>query len=182
MTGAPYEMNFAEGKRRTGRCDKKHLMVTGLSIQICHLDVSGIYIAIGWYHGGSGVSIPIARGSWPISHAWMDEEDRAAMWTPINGYELAPFPSQRMSTLNLIRIEMLNLGADSLAAEYTWLDVLCLRQVGGRREDLRVEEWKLDVPTIGWVYQREEVVCYLSGLGRPLTLKEGDLDSDRSCV
>ncbi len=57
---------------------------------------------------------------------------------------------------------------------------LCLRQVGGRREDLRIEEWKLDVPTIGAVYKCEHVVWYLSGLGQPLTLKDGDLDSDRS--
>ncbi len=72
---------------------------------------------------------------------------------------------------------MLNLGA-----EYTWLDVLCLRQEGGSREDLRVEEWKLDVPTIGFVYENRQahpkVVWYLSGLGRPLSLKAGDLESD----
>ncbi len=47
MTGAPYEINFADGKRRTGGGDEKHLMVTGSSIQSCDLDVSGIYIAIG---------------------------------------------------------------------------------------------------------------------------------------
>ncbi|PBK76415.1 hypothetical protein ARMSODRAFT_863459, partial [Armillaria solidipes] len=112
----------------------------------------------------------------PISHAWMDEKDRAVMWTPINGYEW-PVPIPKDANLNLIRIEMLNFGL-----EYAWLDVLCLRQVGGRREYLRTEEWKLDVPTIGAVYQKagSKVVCYLSGLGRPLTLKEGDLESDRS--
>ncbi len=110
----------------------------------------------------------------PISHAWMDEKDRTAMWTPINGYEW-PVPIPKDADLNLIRIGMLNLGL-----EYAWLDVLCLRQVGGQREDMRIEEWKLDVPTIGNVYRRRDVVCYLSGLGRPLTLKEGDLESDRS--
>ncbi|KAK0224563.1 hypothetical protein EDD85DRAFT_778407, partial [Armillaria nabsnona] len=110
----------------------------------------------------------------PISHAWMDEKDRTAMWTPINGYEW-PVPIPKDADLNLIRIEMLNLGL-----EYAWLDVLCLRQVGGQREDMRIEEWKLDVPTIGAVYYCGEVVCYLSGVGRPLTLKEGDLESDRS--
>ncbi len=110
----------------------------------------------------------------PISHAWMEEKDRAVVWTPINGYEW-PVPIPKDADLNLIRIEMLNLGL-----EYVWLDVLCLRQVGGRREDLRTEEWKLDVPTIGRVYRGRVVVCYLSGLGRPLTLKEGDLESDRS--
>ncbi|KAK0460373.1 hypothetical protein IW261DRAFT_1614628 [Armillaria novae-zelandiae] len=110
----------------------------------------------------------------PISHAWVDEKDRTAVWTPINGYEW-PVPLPKDADLNLIRIEMLNLGH-----EHTWLDVLCLRQEGGQTEDLRTEEWKLDVPTIGNVYAQLFVVCYLSGLGRPLTLNEGDLDSDRS--
>ncbi|PBL00167.1 hypothetical protein ARMGADRAFT_982120 [Armillaria gallica] len=110
----------------------------------------------------------------PISHAWIDEKDRSVVLTPINGYKW-PVPIPNDVDLNLIRIEMLNLGL-----EYTWLDVLCLRQVGGPGEDLRTDEWKLDVPTIGAVYYNENVVCYLSGLGRPLTLTEGDLESDRS--
>ncbi|KAK0473116.1 hypothetical protein IW261DRAFT_1404760 [Armillaria novae-zelandiae] len=110
----------------------------------------------------------------PISHAWVEEKDRTAVWTPINGYAW-PVPIPKDADLNLIRIEMLNLGL-----EYTWLDVLCLRQEGGLWEDLRVEEWRLDVPTIGKVYRNKRVVCYLSGLGRPLTLNEGDLESDRS--
>ncbi|KAK0224571.1 hypothetical protein EDD85DRAFT_1027700 [Armillaria nabsnona] len=103
-----------------------------------------------------------SNGLWPrpISHAWMDEKDRTAMWTPINGCEW-PVPVPKDADLNLIRIEMLNLGA-----EYAWLDVLCLRQVGRQREDMRIEEWKLDVPTIGRVYQHVHV--------------EGDLESDRS--
>ncbi|KAK0232866.1 hypothetical protein IW262DRAFT_1487304 [Armillaria fumosa] len=78
------------------------------------------------------------------------------------------------ASLDLIRIEMLNLGL-----EYTWLDVLCLRQRGGLREDLHVKEWKLDVPTIGAIYSGADVMCYLSGPGLPLSLKEGDLESDR---
>ncbi|KAK0498911.1 hypothetical protein EDD18DRAFT_1376254, partial [Armillaria luteobubalina] len=110
----------------------------------------------------------------PISHAWVDEKDRTTVWTPINGYEW-PVPIPKDADLNLIRIELLNLGV-----EYAWLDVLCLRQVGGWREDLRIEEWKLDVPTIGNVYHEMEVVIYLTGLGRPLTLNKGDLESDRS--
>ncbi len=60
-------------------------------------------------------------------------------------------------------------------------DVLCLRQAGGRRDDLRVEEWRVDVPTIGRVYlTASRVVCYFSGLGRPLSIKPGDFDSDRN--
>ncbi|PBK80135.1 hypothetical protein ARMGADRAFT_1040315 [Armillaria gallica] len=112
----------------------------------------------------------------PISHAWVDEMDRVDVRTPINGKEW-PVPIPKDADLNLIRIEMLN-----LEAEYAWLDVLCLRQKeeGGPREDLRVEEWRLDVPTIGGVYEFNKVVIYLSGLGRPLRLKDIDLDSDRN--
>ncbi|PBL01400.1 hypothetical protein ARMGADRAFT_1073687 [Armillaria gallica] len=109
----------------------------------------------------------------PISHAWLDEVDRVDELTPINGREW-PVPIPKGANLDLIRIEMLNIGL-----EYTWLDVLCLRQRGGPREDLREEEWKLDVPTIGGIYDGEPVVIYLSGLGLPLSLKEGDLESDR---
>ncbi len=36
------------------------------------------------------------------------------------------------------------------------------------------------MPTLGALYSVNEVVCYFSGLDRPLSLKEGDLDSDRS--
>ncbi len=112
----------------------------------------------------------------PISHAWVDEKDRGDVLTPINRKKW-PVPIPKDADLNLIRIEMLNLGA-----EYAWLDVLCLRQKeeGGSREDLRVEEWRLDVPTIGSVYMDVKVVICLSGLGRPLRLKDGDLDSDQS--
>ncbi|PBK64743.1 hypothetical protein ARMSODRAFT_961924 [Armillaria solidipes] len=110
----------------------------------------------------------------PISHAWVDKGDRVDVWTPINGHEW-PVPIPKGANLDLIRIEMLNLGA-----KYVWLDVLCLRQRGGLREDLRIEEWKLDVPTIGYLYRVADVVVwYFSGLERPLSLKEGDLESDR---
>ncbi|PBK63545.1 hypothetical protein ARMSODRAFT_963148 [Armillaria solidipes] len=110
---------------------------------------------------------------WAISHAWVDGRDRVNVMTPINGYEW-PVPMPKDANLDLIRIEMLNLGA-----RYAWLDVLCLRQEGGKREDLRLEEWKLDVPTIGRVYQTsEDVVCYFSGLGRPLNLALDDFESD----
>ncbi|KAK0491888.1 hypothetical protein EDD18DRAFT_1465660 [Armillaria luteobubalina] len=110
-----------------------------------------------------------------ISHAWMEEEYCADVQTPINGYQW-PVPMPKDANLNLIRIEMLNRGE-----QYAWLDVLCLRQVGGRREDLCAKEWKVDVPTIGRVYEKSHggVVCYLSGLGRPFSLKEEDLESDR---
>ncbi len=109
----------------------------------------------------------------PISHAWVDEKDRVDVWTSINGKEW-PVPIPKGASLELIRIEMLNLGV-----EYTWLDVLCLRQKGGLQDNLCVEEWKLDVPTIGCVYNILMVVIYLSGLGQPLSLEDGDLHSDQ---
>ncbi|KAK0481347.1 hypothetical protein IW261DRAFT_1070366 [Armillaria novae-zelandiae] len=74
------------------------------------------------------------------------------------------------ANLDLIRIEMLNLGL-----EYTWLDVLCLRP----RDERRAEEWMLDAPTIGEIYSVRTVVIYLSGLGRAFSLEDSDLDSDR---
>ncbi len=64
---------------------------------------------------------------WGISHAWVDEKDRDDAMTPINGYEW-PVPMPKDANLDLLRIEMLNLGA-----EYTWLDVLCL-PAGGWEE------------------------------------------------
>ncbi len=70
-------------------------------------------------------SIPTWRQPKPISHAWVDEKDRVDVWTSINGKEW-PVPIPKGASLELIRIEMLNLGV-----EYTWLDVLCLRQKGG---------------------------------------------------
>ncbi len=60
-----------------------------------------------------------------------------------------------------------------------WLDVLCLRQQGGKGKDLRGEERKLHIPTISFVYSGAPVACYYSGLGRPLYLKPGYFDSDR---
>ncbi|KAK0445292.1 uncharacterized protein EV420DRAFT_1572252 [Desarmillaria tabescens] len=123
-----------------------------------------------------------------ISHAWVSDDERTNVMSPINGYEW-PVPMPKDADLNLIRIEMLNFRAK---IEYAWLDVLCLRQKYAIREDhhkeedvrkeaLRLEEWKLDVPTIGGVYihQEPEVVCYLSGLGLPLNFKLGDFDSGR---
>ncbi|KAK0224352.1 hypothetical protein IW262DRAFT_1493122 [Armillaria fumosa] len=111
---------------------------------------------------------------WGISHAWVDENERVNAMTPINGYEW-PVPMPKDADLDLIRIEMLNVGA-----QYAWLDVLCLRQEGGTHEHLRLEEWKLDVPTIGYVYSHSaEVVCYFNGLGRPLHLPPDYFESDR---
>ncbi|KAK0445303.1 uncharacterized protein EV420DRAFT_1339948 [Desarmillaria tabescens] len=123
----------------------------------------------------------VALTDWrAMSHAWMSDDERVNMMTPINGYEW-PVPMPKDANLNLVRIEMLNCGA-----ECAWLDVLCLRQEQNIREDhheedQRKEEWKLDVPTIGHVYDGlwRKVVCFLNGLGRPLNFKLGDLESNR---
>ncbi|KAK0207815.1 hypothetical protein IW262DRAFT_1281732, partial [Armillaria fumosa] len=56
----------------------------------------------------------------PISHASVDKEEHMNASMPINRKEW-PAPILKDINLNLIRIEMLNLGV-----QYTWLDVLCL--------------------------------------------------------
>ncbi|KAK0466652.1 hypothetical protein IW261DRAFT_1346478 [Armillaria novae-zelandiae] len=116
----------------------------------------------------------VRKHPWGISHAWVSDEQRMDVWTPINCCEW-PVPIPKDSSLDLIRMEMLNLGA-----EYAWVDVLCLRQEHGVRDAKRAHEWQLDVPTIGYVYQwADQVVCYFSGLGRPLDFKPGDFENDR---
>ncbi len=71
---------------------------------------------------------------------WL-REDRVDLWTPINCYEW-PVPIPKDADLNLTRIEMLN--QQWLISEgYVWLDVLCLRQESGKKEDLRAEEVSL---------------------------------------
>ncbi|KAH6913590.1 hypothetical protein BKA70DRAFT_725922 [Coprinopsis sp. MPI-PUGE-AT-0042] len=113
------------------------------------------------------------RHPWAVSHSWMYPDMRQDVWTTINGNEW-PVPIPKDTSLARVRVELLNLGA-----RYVWLDVLCLRQVGpAEREGIRLEEWKLDVPTIGSIYQQNQLlVYYLSGLGRPFVL--GDLDNER---
>ncbi|KAK0446955.1 uncharacterized protein EV420DRAFT_1569127 [Desarmillaria tabescens] len=113
----------------------------------------------------------VSQKPWAISHAWIEESDRTDVTTPINGCK-RPVPIPKDTNLDCIRIEMLNLGA-----EYVWLDVLCLRQRGGRREDLRAKEWRVDVPTIGGIYRQTKIVCYFGSLGRPFKdLKADDFE------
>ncbi|KAJ3555297.1 hypothetical protein NM688_g2654 [Phlebia brevispora] len=110
-----------------------------------------------------------------VSHSWMAAERRQNVDTPINGHEWrVPLPDD--TTLDRIRIELLNLGA-----EYVWLDVLCLRQEDNQKpenEELRKKEWELDVPTIGSIYRYNyNIITYFSGLGRPFEI--GDITSER---
>ncbi|KIP08385.1 hypothetical protein PHLGIDRAFT_117257 [Phlebiopsis gigantea 11061_1 CR5-6] len=109
--------------------------------------------------------VNIPRNVWAISHGWLNEDERQLVRTTINGKQW-PVPIPRETTLAHVRIELLNLGA-----EWVWLDVLCLRQRGhDRDEQLRKEEWQLDVPIIGHVYQHDPsqtCVTYFNGLGIP---------------
>ncbi|KAK0230040.1 hypothetical protein IW262DRAFT_1477675 [Armillaria fumosa] len=125
----------------------------------------------------------VCNEPWAISPAWVDEKDRVDVMTPINGCEW-PVPIPKDANLDLIRIEMLNTRSKRLPrfeAEYIWLDILCLRQEGGKGEHLHLEECGLDVPTIGFVYERaySSVVYYFNGLGRPLHLTPGYFEGDR---
>ncbi|KAJ3555295.1 hypothetical protein NM688_g2660 [Phlebia brevispora] len=111
-------------------------------------------------------SLEHCGGIWAISHSWVKVKRRRNVDTPINGHEwLVPLPDD--ITLDRVRVELLNLGA-----VYAWLDLLCLRQEDVQKiekEEIRKEEWELDVPMIGSVYiENPHIVTYLSGLGRPL--------------
>ena len=106
----------------------------------------------------------IPENVWTVSHSWVDKQDRPPIRTPINGKEW-PVPIPSNTTLDHVRVELLNLGA-----EYVWLDVLCLRQRGdGEQEDQRKDEWRLDLPTIGYVYAHPDKpsITYFNGLGLP---------------
>jgi hypothetical protein len=121
-----------------------------------------------------------------ISHSWVAEDSRQAVHTPINGHQW-PVPIPKNTTITRIRIEFLNSirCAGKRNACYAWLDVLCLRQhwplsKGGHRanEDVRLTEWKLDVPTIGRIYHcANHILYYFTGLGLPFI--ERGTHSDR---
>ncbi|KDQ57951.1 hypothetical protein JAAARDRAFT_252748 [Jaapia argillacea MUCL 33604] len=99
---------------------------------------------------------------WAVSHSWTDP--MPGVDTAVNSYEW-PVPLPPEITLEAVRTELLNLGA-----EYVWLDVLCLRQFSAlpQNEALRPKEWAIDVPTIGNVYSdgASKVVRYYNGLGK----------------
>ena len=123
----------------------------------------------------------------PVSHAWAANDDLAFTLAEAN-QQLWPIPLPRGVQLEDIRGEMIRLGV-----RYAWLDVLCLRQqaqpalakdlalpvsqeVVEKREQRRLEEWKMDVPTIGAIYSNHDArgiyngvptVIFMSGLGRP---------------
>ena len=106
------------------------------------------------------VTIETTPTFWAVSHSWTN--DMPSVWTAINQNQW-PIPLPKGISLDHLRSELLTLGA-----EYIWLDVVCLRQEGevDSFEQLRREEWKLDVPTIGNVYRAAtKIVRYFNGLG-----------------
>lgn len=116
---------------------------------------------------------------WTVSHSWVDDRERGTIYTNINGNQWpVPVPSADSFTLGHVRVELLNMGA-----EYVWLDALCLRQRGDPKDELvRKEEWGLDVPTIGSVYnatRQLHCIVYFNGLGLPLDTRSSTLSSQR---
>ena len=124
-----------------------------------------------------------AVGIRPVSHAWAADGDLTFIMTEAN-QQLWPIPLPKGTQLEDVRQEMIRLGV-----RYAWLDVLCLRQQVAkhlaipvsrelieRREQRRLEEWKIDVPTIGAIYSNPDkysiygdgpTVIFMNGLGRP---------------
>ena len=104
---------------------------------------------------------------WAVSHSWVAAPDRQSVLTTVNG-KAWRVPIPRKTTLKDIRAELLLLGAEKV-----FLDVLCLRQEDEllpESESIRKREWRLDVPTIGHVYndhRRSPVIVYFDGLGLP---------------
>ena len=99
---------------------------------------------------------------WAVTHSWTS--DMSPVWTAINQFQW-PVPLPKDITLEYLRSELLTLGA-----EYVWLDVICLRQKTevNSLEELRQQEWKIDVPTIGNIYRAAaKIVRYFNGLGVP---------------
>ena len=140
----------------------------------------------------------------PVSHAWVADEDLSFVLTEANQH-MWPIPLPRGVVLEDVRGEMIRLGV-----RYAWLDVLCLRQraqptlgtdsaipvstkvgassteIAKEREQRRLEEWKVDVPTIGAIYSNLDeaglygggpIVIFMSGLGRPF--RDEGWDSER---
>jgi len=122
---------------------------------------------------------------WAISHSW--ESSMNPVGTPINQYQWkVPLP-HGLDLDHDLRQELLNYGI-----AYVWLDVMCLRQHNSiaKNQDtpqlqlqvpatdlneIREEEWKIDVPTIGNIYRAAQgIVRYFNGLGRSFSTEGWD--------
>ena len=120
---------------------------------------------------------------WGVSHTWRPIEERKILYTTINGGSWG-IPMPRGATLDGVRNELLTLGA-----EYVWVDIICMRQaVAGPDQHpesfhrIRMKEWKLDVPTIGYMFQEDSnrpAVVYFNGLGIPF--RDGPVDPTDAC-
>lgn len=119
----------------------------------------------------------IPSNFWAVSHSWQDPDNRVDVLTSINNKDW-PVPIPKGTTLDDVRIELLNLGA-----EYVFLDVLCLRQKGEEQEEFRrKEEWRLDVPTLGRIYRHrpsQTIITYFNGLGLPFQITTDLRDASR---
>lgn len=169
----------AESKDTNARLDA--LDVTGRQISTPYLPPRRVWdlwsnrVIPYWWHPEEDTKYRIT----PISHAWVAENERTGVMTSING-RAWPVPIPSDSSLESVRVELLNSGI-----KYAWLDVLCLRQRGEEDQDkIRLEEWKVDVPTIGCFYRppwhwngQHRIFVYFSGLGRPFRAEA--LDSPR---
>ena len=114
-------------------------------------------------------TIETRPGFWAVTHSWTS--DMSPVWTSINQHQW-PVPLPKDISLEYLRSELLTLGA-----EYVWIDVLCLRQQSEDNylEQLRQEEWKVDVPTIGNIYRAaKNIVRYFNGLGVCFSNKDWD--------
>ncbi|KAF8446831.1 hypothetical protein BGX38DRAFT_1270816 [Terfezia claveryi] len=105
---------------------------------------------------------------WAVSHSWA--KDPKLTYTRANRMKW-PVPIPQSIRLDGVRHELILFGA-----KYVWLDILCLRQTCAgaaisdellnKREEKRKQEWKLDVPTIGNIYQIVTIIVrYFNGLG-----------------
>ena len=116
----------------------------------------------------------LPRNLWAVSHSWCSPLKRQSVLTTVNG-KAWHVPIPRGTTLEEIRKELLTLGA-----EYVFLDVLCLRQSDNSLpefENIRKREWKLDIPTIGYIYNENKdrpIVVYFDGLGLPMCQRPVD--------
>ena len=132
----------------------------------------------------------------PVSHSWVANGERIYTETAAN-QNMWPVPLPKGVLLEDVRGELIRLGI-----RYAWLDVLCLRQQATpafangffcrlrdksapvypckelikKREQRRVEECKVDLPTIGAIFSGRDTdglyvgggtVIFMSGLGRP---------------
>ncbi|KAF8461624.1 hypothetical protein BDZ91DRAFT_736686 [Kalaharituber pfeilii] len=99
-----------------------------------------------------------------ISHSWTN--DMVATLTPINAYQ---WPVPAPAGIDISNAVHQGISFTNVKSRYVWLDVVCLRQQGSQdqwREDARLKEWEVDVPTIGNIYRKTRcVIRYFNGLG-----------------